>query len=86
MYDLPQYAEDVQLIRYDIVIPKENKDILHHILVHICEKSFLQSAGFYGAECGTAPVRQEDMGRCLGSSIIVAWVFLMLLKFDKYFF
>jgi hypothetical protein len=83
LFDLPQYDEDVQLIRSDILIPKENRDILHHILVHLCERSYLQPAGFSGSECGTVPVRQEDMGRCLFSSIIVAWVFLMLIKLDQ---
>jgi len=69
---LPTFDFDVQLIHYDIISPKASKDILHHIVVHECDRSVLQTSP-YGAECG--PVRTPaDMGQCLSSTIVVAWV------------
>ena len=74
LYDLPQYAENVQMIRYDVLIPKENKDMVHHLVIHMCERSFLQTADhFYGHECG-AIAPPGDIGACLGSSVVIAWV------------
>lgn len=85
MYDLPQYAENVQIIRYDVLIPKENKDIVHHLVVHLCERSFLQTPDtFYGAECGAVPP-PGDIGACLGSGVVIAWVFVNLNHLFEFF-
>ena len=76
-YDLPVFDQDVHLIRYDILINKESRDLVHHIVVHQCDRSILRN-GTIGAECGAVNT-PGDMGTCLSSTIVVAWVCLFCL-------
>ena len=80
LFDFPEFDKDVHLIGFDIKVAKESRDLVHHILVHECDKSLLKnrSAGLFGHECGLVTTAPEEIYSCLASNIIVAWVILII--------
>lgn len=77
-FEVPQFEQTVHMIRYQMLIDRPNRDIVHHLVVHECPESTvntIQSIGLVGHECGAVST-PSYVNQCLQSSIIVAWVFL----------
>lgn len=71
-FELPVFEQDVHMIKYEMIVDKRNKDMVHHLLVHECDKSNLQGE-IHGDECGSVNP-PPDTSKCLQSSLIAAWV------------
>lgn len=77
-YEVPEFEEPMHMIRYQMLVEKENRDIFHHLVIHECPESTVNSIeplGLVGYECGMSRV-PSFVNRCLESAIIVAWVLL----------
>lgn len=75
-FEVPQFETDVHLIRYQMMVDRVNKDIVHHLIVHECPIStanIVDEFGLIGHECGAAKA-PDYVNQCIASSIIVAWV------------
>ena len=73
---MPEYNEDVHLIRYDIKMQRGNVDIVHHIVIYECDLDVLESKNYtlYGHECG-AILPPKDMQNCLSTgTTVMVWV------------
>lgn len=78
-FEVPEFDETVHMIRYQMLVEKQNKDIVHHLVIHECPDSTVDTLGTYdasslpGYECGmVSPPRVVN--RCLNSAMTVAWV------------
>lgn len=75
-FEVPQFDEPMHMIRYQMLVEKNNRDIFHHLVIHECPESTvntISSIGLVGHECGMVNP-PSYVRRCLESAIIVAWV------------
>ena len=75
------------MIGYDMIIQKENKDIVHHMDISECDSSlFDENDPYEGVECGPVKLPNSPRNKCF--NLIVAWVcffHLINLNFSDFF-
>lgn len=75
-FEVPEFEQPMHMIRYQMLVEKENRDIFHHLVIHECPEDTVESIDYFGVtgyECGMARV-PTHVNRCLESAIILAWV------------
>lgn len=74
--ELPQYTETVHMFKYDVIVEKENRDLVHHLVIYECPptgKIDLVSVEERGKECGEVKV-PDYIAECNSGPMVVAWV------------
>jgi hypothetical protein len=73
LVEQPQFPVDVHVLRYDILAEKQNKDILHHIVIYECPSNLNINTGMQmGVECGSFAI-PSHIAQCISGPITMAW-------------
>lgn len=68
---MPTYDKDLHLIQFEMLINKNNKDIVHHYDVHECDNEYIHTQNIT-QECNNVALPQHVNQNCQGR-LFVAW-------------
>lgn len=72
IYELPVLDKKYHVIQYEILVQKENRRFIHHLLAYECDDGFDGTPYIGGKECGSAGLPTAVSSKCM-TKMFVAW-------------
>lgn len=72
IYELPVLDKKYHVIQYEILVQKENRRFIHHLLAYECDDGFDGTPYIGGKECGSAGLPSAVSSKCM-TKMFVAW-------------